>query len=85
MKTEGTRGQSAPSDAHTIYDIEKMDLQTNSYEFEVTDLRYLNLRMELVFKLWPFVSHALGSAWSNIRSICYGLICSMLKVDIKDF
>lgn len=43
------------------------------------------MRLNLVFKLWPYVQHALNSAWSNIRSICYGLICSMLKVDIKDY
>jgi len=51
----------------------------------VTDPRYLNLRMQLVFKFWPFVQQALNSPWSNIRSICYGLICSMLKIEVKDY
>ena len=43
------------------------------------------MRLNLIFKLWPSVQTALNSAWSNIRSICYGLICSMLKIDIRDF
>jgi hypothetical protein len=43
------------------------------------------MRLNLIFKLWPHVQQALNSAWSNIRSICYGLICSMLKVDVRDF
>jgi len=42
------------------------------------------MRLKLVFKLWPYVQEALNSPWSNIRSICYGLICSMLKIDIRD-
>ena len=43
------------------------------------------MRLNLIFKLWSYVTQALNSAWSNIRSICYGLICSMLKIDIRDF
>lgn len=45
----------------------------------------MRMRMKLVFSLWPHIQHALNSPWSNIRSICYGLICSMLKVDINDY
>ena len=41
--------------------------------------------MKLVFSLWPYIQSALNSPWSNIRSICYGLICSMLKVDVNDY
>lgn len=46
---------------------------------------YLKMRMRLVMSLWPHIQQALNSPWSNIRSICYGLICSMLKVDIADY
>jgi hypothetical protein len=52
---------------------------------DVTDPKYLNMRLNLIFKLWPHVQTALNSAWSNIRSICYGLICSMLKIEVKDY
>ncbi len=54
-------------------------------DFRVGDPAYLSLRMQTVLKLWPCVQTALNSSWSNIRSICYGLICSMLKVDVKDY
>ena len=46
---------------------------------------YLRMRMKLVISLWPHIQRALNSPWSNIRSICYGLICSMLKVDVADY
>jgi hypothetical protein len=46
---------------------------------------YLRMRMKLVVSLWPYIQKALNSPWSNIRSICYGLICSMLKIDINDY
>lgn len=46
---------------------------------------YLRMRMKLVFSMWPYVQEALNSPWSNIRSICYGLICSMLRIDVNDF
>lgn len=68
-----------------------IDLETFNFEnedttpeFEVTDIRYTAMRLKCVFKLWPFVQEALNSPWSNIRSICYGLICSMLKIDVRD-
>ncbi len=66
-------------------DIETIEINESTPELEVTDERYLHMRLNLVFKLWPFIQSALNSAWSNIRSICYGLICSMLKVDLRDF
>lgn len=46
---------------------------------------YLRMRMKLVVSLWPYIQKALNSPWSNIRSICYGLICSMLKIDVNDY
>ena len=65
-------------------DLETLELQENTPELEVTDSRYTAMRLKLVYKLWPYVQEALNSPWSNIRSICYGLICSMLKVDVRD-
>ena len=59
-------------------------IDENTPEFEVTDTRYTAMRLKCVFELWPYVQEALNSPWSNIRSICYGLICSMLKVDVRD-
>lgn len=41
--------------------------------------------MKLVLSLWPHIQTALASPWSNIRSICYGLVCSMLKINISDY
>lgn len=54
-------------------------------KFDSNDPKYLAMRLSLVFKLWDHIHKALNSPWSNIRSICYGLICSMLKVDITDY
>lgn len=49
------------------------------------DPAYLRMRMKLVLSLWPHIQSALASPWSNIRSICYGLICSMLKINVADY
>jgi hypothetical protein len=49
------------------------------------DPAYLRMRMKLVLSLWPHIQTALASPWSNIRSICYGLVCSMLKINISDY
>lgn len=68
-----------------VLDLELLELNGSKMELDVTDPIYLNLRMQLIFKLWPFVQQALNSAWSNIRSICYGLICSMLKIEVSDY
>lgn len=65
-------------------DVETLNITEDTPELEVTDARYTAMRLKLVFKLWPYVQEALNSPWSNIRSICYGLICSMLKIDIRD-
>lgn len=65
-------------------DVETLNITAATPELEVTDPRYTAMRLKLVFKLWPYVQEALNSPWSNIRSICYGLICSMLKIDIRD-
>mmetsp|Transcript_1902 Transcript_1902/g.2676 ORF Transcript_1902/g.2676 Transcript_1902/m.2676 type:complete len:91 (+) Transcript_1902:4976-5248(+) len=65
-------------------DIETMGINELTPELEVTDPKYAAMRMKLVFKLQPYIMEALNSPWSNIRSICYGLICSMLKIDIRD-
>lgn len=56
-----------------------------SMQLDVMDPAYLRMRMKLVFSLWPHIQAALNSPWSNIRSICYGLICSMLKIDVNDY
>ena len=65
-------------------DIETLLINQNTPELEVTDSKYAAMRLKLVFKLWPCILEALNSPWSNIRSICYGLICSMLKIDVRD-
>lgn len=65
-------------------DLETLTLDEETPEFEVTDSKYTAMRLKCVFKLWPYVQEALNSPWSNIRSICYGLICSMLKMDVRD-
>ena len=41
--------------------------------------------MKLVLSLWPHIHAALNSPWSNIRSVCYGLICSIFKIDVRDY
>ena len=65
-------------------DLETVNINERIPELEVTDPKYTAMRIKLVYKLWPYVQEALNSPWSNIRSICYGLICSMLKVDVRD-
>ena len=49
------------------------------------DPAYLRMRMKLVMSLWPHIQTALASPWSNIRSICYGLVCNMLKISVTDY
>lgn len=66
-------------------DIEALSISEGTPEFDVLDPSYLKMRMKLVLSLWPHIQNALNSPWSNIRSICYGLVCSMLKVDVNDF
>ena len=66
---------------------EALDLESlpiNGTVFEVRESQYSAMRLKLVLKLWPQVQEALNSPWSNIRSICYGLICSMLKLDVRN-
>jgi hypothetical protein len=41
--------------------------------------------MKLILSIWPHITNALASPWSNIRSICYGLVCSMFKINISDY
>ena len=55
------------------------------FQLDVMDPAYLRMRMKLVLSLWPHIQTALASPWSNIRSICYGLICSMLKINVDDY
>lgn len=73
------------STSEKAIDIESIDFKEGTHEYEVTDNSYLQLRLSIVFKLWPHIQSALVSSWSNIRSICYGLICSMLKIDLSDY
>ena len=54
-------------------------------EYQTIDSSYLNMRMLIILKLWKYIQNALNSPWSNIRSITYGLICSMMKVTIEDY
>lgn len=54
-------------------------------ELDVMDPIYLRMRMKLVLSLWGYIKNALSSPWSNIRSICYGLVCSMLKIKASDY
>ena len=54
-------------------------------QLDVMEPTYLKMRMKLVVSMWPYVETALNSPWSNIRSICYGLICSMLRIDVNDY
>ena len=71
-----------------IIDIEQVDLFTQEgsiLAYEINDTRYLNIRMLSILKFWPFIESAIQSPWSNVRSICYGLVCSMLKVDLHDY
>jgi hypothetical protein len=71
--------------ADITMDVEILSISETTPELDVMEPAYLRMRMKLVFSLWPHIQFALNSPWSNIRSICYGLICSMLKVDINDY
>jgi hypothetical protein len=52
---------------------------------DVMDPAYLRMRMKLIMSMWTDIQYALMSPWSNIRSICYGLICQMLKINVSDY
>ena len=66
-------------------DIEVLSISDMTPELDVMDPAYLRMRMKLVLSLWPHIQSALASPWSNIRSICYGLVCSMLKINVADY
>ena len=66
-------------------DIEVLSISDVTPELDVMDPAYLRMRMKLVLNLWPHIQAALASPWSNIRSICYGLVCSMLKINVADY
>ena len=68
-----------------IIDLEQAEYDQLNVEYRSHDYKYLNMRMLAILKLWPYIQNSLNSPWSNIRSISYGLICSMLKVDIHDY
>lgn len=76
--------ESHPSPNNEVEDIENMEISDET-KFKWNNPKYLAMRISLVFKLWDHIQKALNSPWSNIRSICYGLICSMLKIDISDY
>lgn len=80
------KNQRSPGKNHEIIDLELLDRsEAMVADIKATDFRYLNMRMLIVLKLWTYVQNALNSPWSNIRSISYGLLCSMLKIDVKDY
>jgi len=55
-------------------------------EFECLDEKYLHARLQFALKVWPYIEESLfESAWSNIRSICYGILCQVLKIDVRDY
>ncbi len=54
-------------------------------EYPASDGRYLHTRLMTALKVWQYVRQALNSPWSNIRSIAYGLVCSMFKVTVQDY
>ena len=54
-------------------------------EMEVIDLQYLNMRLFYVLQIWDHIVAALNSSWANIRQICFSLVCSMLRIDVRDY
>ena len=73
------------TDVELTMDIEVLSISDMTPELDVMDPAYLRMRMKLVLSLWPHIQAALASPWSNIRSICYGLVCSMLKINVADY
>jgi len=68
-----------------ILDLENFDISTFPENLQITDSKYLHARLMVGLKVWPFIKMALNSPWSNIRSVCYGLICSLVKLDTNDY
>jgi hypothetical protein len=71
------------SNSTILTEEEKSSSMTKSIlevDMRITENKYINMRLLIIFKLWNFLTCALNSSWSNIRSISYGLICSMLKI-----
>ena len=46
---------------------------------------YLHARLKEGLKQWPRISAALNSSWSNLRSVAYSVICSIMAIDINDY
>lgn len=77
--------QDSQADGELTLDIEVLSISDMTPEVDVMDPAYLRMRMKLVLSFWPHIQTALQSPWSNIRSICYGLVCSMLKINVSDY
>ena len=57
--------------------------EPNSFpkEFECWDIRYQHSRLALVFKVWPFVEHAmLTSSWNNVKAACYSVMSQAVQI-----
>eukprot|EP01022_Parablepharisma_sp_SALTPOND_P015859 TRINITY_DN2272_c0_g1_i1.p2 TRINITY_DN2272_c0_g1~~TRINITY_DN2272_c0_g1_i1.p2 ORF type:complete len:1699 (-),score=191.91 TRINITY_DN2272_c0_g1_i1:6805-11901(-) len=68
-----------------LLDLEALDPKNLPLTMSVTDLKYLHIRLMAGLKVWPYIKLALNSPWSNIRSVSYGLICSLAKIDTNDY
>lgn len=79
-----TSGSGNGGGGGTVLDIDAKISEVTP-ELDVMDPIYLRMRMKLVLSLWGHIKSALSSPWSNIRSICYGLVCSMLKIKVSDY
>lgn len=53
-------------------------------EVECNDVKYLHSRLNFAFKIWPFIENAIQkSSWNNIKSVCYGTLCQIVKIEMK--
>ena len=54
-RRQSERNESQSETNDKVLDLESLELNELALELDVTDPKYLNLRMNLIFKLWPFV------------------------------
>jgi hypothetical protein len=52
---------------------------------DYSDEVYLHLRLQVILILWFAVQNLVVSAWSNIRSLTYGVICNWVRVDLNHY
>ena len=68
-----------------VPDLENLDTKEIPLGISLTEAKYLHMRLMAGLKVWSLIKEATESPWSNIRSVSYGVICSLIRIDVNDY